>query len=68
VKNLISKLLCVLDSFNKARRATAFTRMGRNDLAKDVMTAKDEEMLNWVPMTNDDWDWVNGKQPQPAKS
>lgn len=22
--------------------------------------------LNWIPMTDDDWDWVNGKAPQPA--
>jgi len=22
-------------------------------------------MLNWIPMTDDDWDWVNGKQPEP---
>jgi len=20
-------------------------------------------MLNWIPMTDDDWDWVNGKVP-----
>ena len=19
--------------------------------------------LTWIPMTNDDWDWVNGKVP-----
>ena len=19
--------------------------------------------LNWIPMTDDDWDWVNGKVP-----
>jgi len=22
-------------------------------------------MNNWTPMTDDDWDWVNGKQPAP---
>ena len=22
---------------------------------------------NWIPMTDDDVDWVNGKAPQPAK-
>lgn len=22
----------------------------------------------WIPMTDDDWDWVNGKQPQPKPS
>ena len=21
-------------------------------------------MLNWVPMTDDDWDWVNGIPPK----
>jgi len=25
-------------------------------------------MTNWIPMTDDDWDWVNGKQPKPVKS
>lgn len=24
-------------------------------------------MLNWIPMTDDDWEWLNGKQPEPAK-
>jgi len=22
-------------------------------------------MNNWIPMTDDDWDWVNGKVPAP---
>ena len=25
-------------------------------------------MNYWIPMTDDDVDWVNGKNPQPAKS
>jgi hypothetical protein len=25
------------------------------------MTSKKD--CNWVPMTDDDWDWVNGKAP-----
>lgn len=26
-------------------------------------------MRNWIPMTDDDWDWVNGnKKPEPVKS
>ena len=25
-------------------------------------------MNYWIPMTNDDWDWVNGKIPEPVKS
>ena len=25
-------------------------------------------MNQWIPMTDDDWDWVNGKQPQPKQS
>ena len=23
-------------------------------------------MTNWIPMTEDDWDWVNGKTPMPT--
>jgi len=23
------------------------------------------QIANWVPMTDDDWDWVNGKTPPP---
>jgi len=23
-------------------------------------------MTNWIPMTDDDWDWVNGKLPSPT--
>jgi len=23
-------------------------------------------VLNWIPMTEDDWDWVNGKVPTPT--
>ena len=23
-------------------------------------------ICNWIPMTDDDWDWVNGKVPAPA--
>ena len=29
------------------------------------------QICNWVPMTDDDWDWVNGippKKPEPQKS
>lgn len=29
------------------------------------------QVNNWVPMTDDDWDWVNGvppKTPQPVKN
>jgi len=24
-------------------------------------------MLKWIPMTDDDWDWVNGKTPANPK-
>lgn len=24
-------------------------------------------MNNWIPMTDDDWDWVNGKVPTNPK-
>ena len=24
-------------------------------------------MNNWIPMTDDDWDWVNGKVPPNPK-
>lgn len=24
------------------------------------------QVTNWIPMTDDDWDWVNGKQPTPT--
>lgn len=26
------------------------------------------QVNNWIPMTDEDWDWVNGKQPQPKPS
>ena len=25
------------------------------------------QVNNWIPMTDDDWEWLNGKNPQPAK-
>jgi hypothetical protein len=25
------------------------------------------QVNNWIPMTNDDWDWVNGKTPEPKQ-
>lgn len=28
------------------------------------------QVTNWIPMTDDDWDWVNGippKKPEPQK-
>lgn len=27
-------------------------------------------MLNWIPMTDDDWEWLNApaKKPEPVKS
>ena len=25
------------------------------------------QVNNWIPMTEDDWDWVNGKAPSPAQ-
>jgi hypothetical protein len=27
-----------------------------------------QRSCNWIPMTDDDWDWVNGKTPEPKKS
>lgn len=24
---------------------------------------KQQKSCNWIPMTDDDWDWVNGKVP-----
>jgi hypothetical protein len=26
------------------------------------------QVTSWVPMTDDDWDWVNGKTPAQPKS
>lgn len=23
------------------------------------------QVNNWIPMTDEDWEWVNGKSPQP---
>jgi hypothetical protein len=24
------------------------------------------QVNNWIPMTDEDWEWVNGKTPTPA--
>ena len=29
---------------------------------------KGSNMHNWIPMTDDDWDWVNGKTPTQPNS
>jgi len=25
------------------------------------------QVTHWIPMTDDDWDWVNGKLPEPQQ-
>jgi hypothetical protein len=38
MKNFFKKIADALDTFNRARAAAYFSRMGRDDLAKKIMT------------------------------
>jgi hypothetical protein len=38
MKKILKNILSVVDSFNRARAAAYFTRLGRPDLAKKIMT------------------------------
>jgi hypothetical protein len=37
MKSFVKSLFSVLDSFARARAATHFSRMGRHDLAREIM-------------------------------
>jgi len=38
MKRFLKNLLDIIDSFNRARAAAYFTRLGRPDLARKIMT------------------------------
>jgi len=38
MKSFFKKILSGLEAFNRARAAAYFSRIGRNDLAKKIMT------------------------------
>ncbi len=37
MKSMLTSLMAVFDGFARARAATYFSRMGRHDLAKEIM-------------------------------
>lgn len=41
IKKIFTRFLDVMDSMSRARAATEFVRMGRNDLARAIMLKED---------------------------
>jgi hypothetical protein len=41
IKKIFSRIFDIMDSMSRARAATEFVRMGRNDLARAIMLKED---------------------------
>ena len=41
IKKIFSRIFDLMDSMARARAAATFVRMGRNDLARNIMLEKD---------------------------